>query len=171
MYEDGYTIDTLTSVDEKEIFEIGGIIFPIYEGVFYRKNLKASPFGKVIDKLFALRQKYKKNEVMQILVKLLMNSLYGERIRKDIEEKIACESECWQMTEYDQRIKSFWRRSQGNYIVKIVDDARLEDEVKKLSTMPLHLGAFVLSSKKRIMKNFIHAIGGFYTNDVYYRHG
>ena len=34
--------------------------------------------------------------------------------------------------------------------------------------MPLHLGAFVLSDSKRIMKNFIHAINGSYTNDVYY---
>ena len=34
--------------------------------------------------------------------------------------------------------------------------------------MPLHLGAFVLSNSKRIMNNFIHAIKGVYTNDVYY---
>ena len=34
--------------------------------------------------------------------------------------------------------------------------------------MPLHLGAFVLSNSKRTMNNFIHAIDGFYTNDVYY---
>ena len=34
--------------------------------------------------------------------------------------------------------------------------------------MPLHLGAFVLSNSKRIMNNLIHAINGFYTNDVYY---
>ena len=34
--------------------------------------------------------------------------------------------------------------------------------------MPLHLGAFVLSNSKRIMNNFIHAINGFYANDVYY---
>ena len=33
--------------------------------------------------------------------------------------------------------------------------------------MPLHLGAFVLSNSKRIMNLFIHAIGGFYSNDVY----
>ena len=50
------------------------------------------------------------------------------------------------------------------------DDAGLEDEVKKLNTMPLHLGAFVLSNSKRILNNFIHAINGFYTIDVYYRH-
>ena len=50
----------------------------------------------------------------------------------------------------------------------MIDDKGLEDEVKKLNTMPLHLGAFVLSNSKRIMNNFIHAINGFYTNDVYY---
>ena len=50
----------------------------------------------------------------------------------------------------------------------MIDDAGLEDEVKKLNTMPLHLGAFVLSNSKRIMNNFIHPNNGFYTNDVYY---
>ena len=50
----------------------------------------------------------------------------------------------------------------------MIDDAGLEDEVKKLNTMPLHLGAFVLSNSKRLMNNFIHAINGFYTKDVYY---
>ena len=30
---------------------------------------------------------------MQLLVKLLLNSLYGEQIRKDTEEKNACKSE------------------------------------------------------------------------------
>ena len=34
--------------------------------------------------------------------------------------------------------------------------------------MPLHLSAFVLSNSKRIMNSIKHAIGGSYTNDVYY---
>ena len=142
----------------------------IYEGVIYRENFEVSPFSKVIDKLFALRQKYKdeRNDVMQVLVKLLMNSLYGENIRKDIEEKFSCKSEAWMMTEYDERVKDYWKISGINYIVKMIDDVGLEDEVKKLNTMPLHLGAFVLSNSKRIMNSFIHAINGFYTNDVYY---
>ena len=166
----GYIIDTLTSVDIQEIVKIGGKVIEIYEGVIYRENFKVSPFRKVIDKLFALRQKYKdeNNDVMELLVKLLMNSLYGEQIRKDIEEKFACKSEYWMQTEYDERVKDYWKISGINYIVKMIDDAGLEDEVKKLNTMPLHLGAFVLSNSKRIMNNFIHAINGFYTNDIYY---
>ena len=72
------------------------------------------------------------------------------------------------MREYDERVMDHWKISGINYIVKMIDDAGLEDEVKKLNTMPFHLGDFVLSNSKRIMKNFIHATNGFNTNDVYY---
>ena len=166
----GYITDTLTSVDIQETVKIGGKVVEIYEGVIYRENFKITPFRKVIGKLFALRQKYKDegNDVMQLLVKLLMNSFYGEQIRKDIEEKFLCKSQMWMETEYDERVKGYWKISGIDYIVKMIDDKGLEDEVKKLNTMPLHLGALVLSNSKRIMNNFIHAIGGFYTNDVYY---
>ena len=166
----GYIVDTLTSVDIQEIVRIGGKVIEIYEGVIYRENFIVSPFRNVLDIFFKLRQKYKDedNEVMQLLVKLLMNSLYGEQIRKDIEEKFACKSELWMQTEYDERVKDYWKISNINYIVKMIDDKGLEDEIRKVNTMPLHLGAFVLSNSKRIMNNFIHAINGFYTNDVYY---
>ena len=105
---------------------------------------------------------------MQLLVKLLMNSLYGELIRKYIEEKFVCKSDKWMRTEYDEQVKDYWKISNINYIVKMIDDKGLEDEIKKVNTMPLHLGSFVLSNSKRIMNNFNHAINGFYTNDVYY---
>ena len=102
-----YIIDHLTSVDIQEIVKIGGKVIEIFEGVIYRENFKVSPFRKVIDKLIASRQKYKdqNNDVMQLLVKFLMNSLYGEQIRKDIEEKFACKLEYWMMSEYDGRVK------------------------------------------------------------------
>ena len=95
-----------------------------------------------------------------------MNSLYGEQIRKDIEENFACKSEALMMSEYDERVEDCWKISGINYIVKMIDDAGLEDEVKKINTMPLHLAAFVLSNSKKIMNNFIHANNGFCTNDV-----
>ena len=166
----GYIKDHLTSVDFQEIVKNGARVIEIYEGDIYRENFKISPFRNVNDKLFALRQKQKDegNDVMQLLVELLLNSLYGENIRKDIEEKVACESEAWMMSEDDERVKDYWKISGIKYIVKKIDDVGLEDEVKKLNTMPLHLGAFVLSNSKRIMNNFIHAINRFYTNDVYY---
>ena len=112
----------------------GGGVVEIYEGVIYRKNFKVSPFKKVIDKLFPVRQKYKdeKNEVMQFLVKLIMNSLNGEFLRKDILESYQCKSEMWMMTEYDEGVLDYQKINHGNYIVKLKDgDDGLQDEVKK----------------------------------------
>ena len=100
----GCIIDTLTSVDIHEIVEIGRKVIEIYEGVIYRENFKISPFRKVIEKLFALRQKYKeeKNDLMQGLVIIIMNSLYGVQIRRDINESYYCKSETWMKTEFDE---------------------------------------------------------------------
>ena len=97
----GYIVDILTSVDIQEIVKIGSKVIEIYEGVIYHDNFKVSPFKKVIDESFELRQKYKdeNNDVMQLLVKLIMCSLYGEQIRKDIEESYQCKSEYWMQTE------------------------------------------------------------------------
>ena len=53
-----YIIDTLTSVDICEIVKMGQKVSQIDEGVFYRENFKISPSREVIEKLFALRQKY-----------------------------------------------------------------------------------------------------------------
>ena len=66
----GYITDILTAVDTQEIVKIGGKKIDVYEGVIYRENFKVSPFRKVIDKIFALRQKYKDegSEVMHLLV-------------------------------------------------------------------------------------------------------
>ena len=166
----GYIIDTLTSADIREIVKIGGQVIEIYEGVIYLEDFKVSPFRKVIDKLFASRQKYQdeKNYVRHLLVKFIMHLIYGEQIRKDIEEKVACKTEYWMMSECDERVKGYWKKSHGNYIVKMIDDARLEDGVKKLNTKLPHLGASVFSNTKRIMNNFFHAINGFYSNGFYY---
>ena len=166
----GYRTQVLTSVDIQEIIKIGGRVIEIYEGVIYRESFKINPFEKVITKLFALRQKYKEvnNDVMQLLVKLIMNALYGEFLRKDITESYQCKSEMWMQTQYDERVLVHHKIKYVNYIVKMKDDESLQDEFKKSNTLPLHLAVFIISNCKRIMNNFIHAIGGFYSNDVYH---
>ena len=74
----------MTSVDIQESVKIGGKVIEMYEGVIYRENFKITPFEKNIDEIFALRKKYEDegNDVMQLLVKLIMNALYGEVLRK-----------------------------------------------------------------------------------------
>ena len=167
----GYIIDTLTSVNiYKNLLKLMEKKIQIYEGVIYRENFKMSPFKKLIDKLFELRHKHidENDDVMQLLIKLILNSLYGEQIRKDIEESYQCKSETWMMTEYGEKVLDYQKINYGNSMVKMKDDEGPQDEVKKVNTMPLHLGAFVLSNCKRIISNFIHAINGFYSSDVYY---
>ena len=105
---------------------------------------------------------------MQLLVTLIMNSLYGEFLRKGNLESYQCKSEMWMQTEYDERVLEYQKINHGNYIVKMKDDEGLEDEVKKPNTLPLQLAVFISSNSKRIMNKFIHAIDGFYTNDVFY---
>ena len=166
----GYIIDTLTSVDICEIVKIGGKVIEIYEGVIYRDNFKVSPFRKVIEKLFVLRQKYKdeKNDLMQGLVELNMNSLYGVQIRKDINESYSCKSETWMKTEFDENVLEYWKLPKENYIVKMKKEDGLDDDCDIKNTLPAHLGAFILANSRRIINNFIREINGFSENNVYY---
>ena len=105
----GYIINTITSIDVREVVKLGGKVIEICEGVIYHKKFEVSPFKKVIDKLFELRQKYKDEDkdVMLLLVKLIMSSIDGEQVHKDIEESYQCESEVWMMTEYDERVLDY----------------------------------------------------------------
>ena len=72
----GYVVDTSKSADIQEIVKIGCRVIQFHEGVIYRQNFEVSPFKKVIDKVFELRQRLKdeKIDVMQLLIKLIMNS-------------------------------------------------------------------------------------------------
>ena len=81
-------------------------------------------------KLFTFRQKYKDegNELMQSLFKLILNSLYGVQIRKDINEFYKCKSEHWMQTEYDDNVLDYWRLPNGNFIVKLNKDGGLEGD-------------------------------------------
>ena len=47
-----------------------------------------------------------------------MNSLYGEQIRKDNEEKFASKSEHWMMTVYDERVNFFGKYLMVNILLK-----------------------------------------------------
>ena len=67
----------------------------------------------------------------------------------------------WMLTEYDGSVLDYHKIKYGIYNARMRDDESLQEEVKKINTMPLHLGAFVLSNSKRNMNNFIHALDGF----------
>ena len=153
------------------MLKIGGKVIQIYEGVIYRENFKTPPFRKFIKELFDLRKKYKDegNDILQNLVKLIMNSVYGQTIRKDIEEEYLCKSRHWMETEFDDRVKDYWKLPNGKYIVKLTLDEGIDTDVEEKNCMPSQLGAFILSNSKRIMNNFVRCIDGFKNNNVYYQ--
>ena len=104
---------------------------------------------------------------MQGLVRLIMNSLYGVQIRKDINESY-CKSETWMKTEFDGNVLDYWKLPNGNYIVKMKKDDGLDDDCDIKNTLPAVFGAFILSNTKRIMNRFIREINGFYNINIYY---
>ena len=72
------------------------------------------------------------------------------------------------MSEYDERDIDYQKINSENFNIKMKDDECLQDEVKKVNTLSLQLAVIILSNSKRNMNNFIHAIDGFFSNDVYY---
>ena len=68
---------------------------------------------------------------MELLVEIIMKSLFGEQIRKVIEEKYACKSEYWMLTESDEKANDFWSLGNGNYKVQLAQDEGKEDDNKK----------------------------------------
>ena len=56
---------------------------------------------------------------MQGLVILIMNTLYGVQIRRDLDEFYNCKSQHWMETEYDEIVLDYWKLPNGNYIVKL----------------------------------------------------
>ena len=87
----GYITDTLTSVDIKEILQIGGKLIGIYEGVKYKENFKVIPSKRVNGKLFEfIKKKHKDHgdEVMKMLVKLFLvffvENKYEEILNKNM---------------------------------------------------------------------------------------
>ena len=122
-----------------------------------------------MEKLFAWRKLYKdEKKLMQGLVKLNMNSLYGVQIRRDNNESFYCKSETWMKTEFDENLLDYWRLPNGNYIVKMKEDDGLDDDCDIKNTLPAVLGAFILINSKRIMNNFIKEKKGFYNISIHY---
>jgi hypothetical protein len=182
-FRNGYAEAHLSSVDIQEIVRTGGKIIQIYEGIVYERNLPESPLRSFIDRLFKMRQTYPKGTVGNELIKLLMNSLYGKTVQRDIEFVVHIWSECTLKQNYDDLLMSYCKIQGDKYIVtrkkekKAVDVSKeeLKDGIlqsskkdKKSRDVPLHLGSFILAHSKRIMNNFILAIDGYKNPNVYY---
>jgi hypothetical protein len=140
--------------------------------------MKVSPFRTFIQKLFELRLKFKKegNKVGDDMVKLLMNSLYGKTVQRDIDTQIFIWSTKTLKDNYDETILSRHKIQNDMWIVekkkekKNIDVSRQSlkeglvkssKKEKTSSQVPLHLGSFILAHSRRIMNNFLLAIDAY----------
>ena len=105
---------------------------------------------------------------LQRLIKLVMNSLYGVQIGRNITESFSCKSETWMKTEFDENLLENWKLPNGNYIVKMKRDDGLDDDCDSKNTLPAVLGALILANSRRNMNELIREIIGFYSSNIYY---
>jgi hypothetical protein len=113
--------------------------------------------------------KKQKNDVMQNLVKLMMNSIYGKTIQKDITKEIHIWSEETLREKFDERVADYSELACGKYIVELSEEEGVDvDDEEGTAATPSHFGVFILSYSKKIMNNFIRVIDGFNKPVVYY---
>ena len=96
--------------------------------------------------MFAPRQKYKDEgkDLLQNLVEIFMNNLYGVQIGKIVNESYKCKSQISMEIEYGGNVLDYWNLPNGNYIVKFKKDDGLEGDNDVKNTLPSHLRAIIL---------------------------
>ena len=101
----GVITDTLTSVDIVELVKYGGVILEVYEGFFYH-NLEYNPYTEFVTDMFEKRDLFKSQgkDLLQNLAKKIGLSVYGGKIRKDINEEYKCVTEAWMREKFDDRV-------------------------------------------------------------------
>ena len=84
----GVLMDTLTSVDIVEMFKCGGAILEVFE-VLLCHNLEDNAYTEFFTDMFGKRDfsKSRGNDSLQNLAKKIGISVYGGKIRKNINEE------------------------------------------------------------------------------------
>ena len=103
------------------------------------------------------------------LIKLCMSSLYGQSMRKDIDEEYIIGFENWLVKNNDERVVDYETQPDGEYVAKYISDPGI-DEIKEVQkNMPYFQGIPVLSHSKRFMNKFVIEMDGFCSSKVNYQ--
>ena len=71
-------------------------------------------------------------------------------------------------TEFDENVVDYWRLPNGKKTMKFKKHDGIDGDNDVKSTLPSHLGAFILSNNKRIMIKTSSEINGFCKNNINY---
>ena len=71
---------------------------------------------------------------------------------------------------YDSRVKEWWPRKSGILLVKMADDATVDDRdvAKSIKQLPFHLGSYNLGHSKRLTNYVIQEADCFFSDKIYY---
>ena len=85
------------------------------KGLNVEKNFGVSPVKKIVENLFTLRSTIRDENfyLLQGLVKILLISLYGVQVRKDINESYKCKSQNRMETQYVDNVLAFGKYQTG----------------------------------------------------------
>ena len=124
----GIYLYTLTSVDSVEIVICGGNFLDIYEGLFCH-NPKYNHYTEFVADMFEKRDLFDSHgkDLLQNLCKKIGLSVYGRKIRKDIDEEYKCVTDTWMKENFDDRVKEWFPLENGNLIVRLEDDEGVDD--------------------------------------------
>jgi hypothetical protein len=123
-------------------------------------------FGVYVKKYYKMKEALEKegNKVKRAIAKLMLKAMYGKTLQRAIYDTTTI------INNYQDLLK-FWREYDVNNI-EILDEHKLLisgtaiDSERKI-TKPSQLGAFVLSYSRRIMLNYMKAIGPTLTRMVF----
>ena len=153
----------LTSIDLKELIKYGYKIKLVYSIYYWEK--KAKFFDNYINEIYTQRLLKKSNETLDLIYKLLMNSLYGKLCQKPILNTISIIHK----KQYKNYIQKLHRSSiinsdgipKGDYLI-------MYSEHLPMVNKPTHLACFILAYSRKIMNQIFDLLGGFENPRWYY---
>ena len=107
-------------------------------------------------------------KTLEKLIPLIMKSLFGDTLGKDVNSKHGIKTERWMWTKIDVGVIENYKLAIGGFIIQSKNDEAVEDdESSKSKRRPSHLGVSILSNSKKVRSlqiqiKGIDTIGTFY---------
>ena len=119
----GEETNTSISIAIQEIVRIGGTVTEIYEWALFTDCFQHPAFRRSLKKNISFRKtssgKRKGEKVVEQVLKLKMNALFGQTLRNDLDYKHEFKIETWMETENVEGIEEYDNLQNGGYFVQV----------------------------------------------------
>ena len=92
--------------------------------------MQFNPYVDFVNYVVGKRNLYKRQgkSLLQTLFEKTINSVHGGNNRRDVNDQFICVTEKWTSESYEDRVEEWWLMKNVNLIVKLEDDAGVDDE-------------------------------------------